>query len=199
MQMSESIIIGLISAGSGLLGVIVGTVFPLIRDFLENKRRARYLAIRMVCDLDQLLDICTNIVGDDGLCCGQKNANDYLEPQVSLPKGLPLPDDVDWRSIDHALMYKILALPSRIEHYNQAIAFAAEHSFPPDYDEVFEERQYRYACLGLDVANLTQELRSKYGIPTREVGEWDPEQYLKDEKSKIDKRREDREMQNDFF
>lgn len=194
--MSE-IIPGLI----GIVGVIVGIVLQWflvwLREARDNKRRARYLAIRMVCDLDQFLDICANIVGDDGFCCGQRNAEGYLEPQVSLPKGLPLPEDVDWRSIDHGLMYKILSLPNRIEHYNKAIAFVAEHSFPPDYNEAFEERQYRYACLGLDVANLTQELRSRYGIPKQEVTEWNPVQYLKNEKYKIDKRREDRKRKKD--
>lgn len=193
MQMSEAIFLGLISTASGLFGVVVGAVLPWFRDAWNNKRQARYLAIRIVCILDEFLDECTNVVDDDGLCSGQRNADGYLEAQVSHPKGLPLPNDVDWRTIDHHLMYEILALPSRIERDNRSISFAGEHAFPPDYWEFFEERQYRYASLGLDVAALTQSLRSTYGIPEQEMGEWDPVGYLAKEKVKIEKRRSDRE------
>lgn len=198
IQMNE-IFLGLISAASGLLGVVVGAVLPLLRDAGNNRRQARYLAIRIACLLDEFLDECTNVVGDDGLCSGQRNADDCLEAQVSQPKGLPLPDDVDWRSIDHGLMYKILALPSRIERDNRSIAVVAEHSFPPDYREYFEERQYRYACLGLDVASLIQTLQSTYGIPEQEPGEWDPVAYLVKEKVRIEKCREDRDMQSSIL
>ena len=196
MQVSETVIIGLISAASGIAGVIVGTVLPWFRDRWNNKRQARYLAIRVVCVLDEFLDQCTCVVGDDGLCDGQRNAEGCLEPQVAQPKGLPLPTDVDWRSIDHGLMYNILVLPSRIEGDNRAISFAAEHSFSPDYNEVFEERRYRYACLGLDAAALTHTLRTRYEIPAQEFGDWDPIGYLTDEKNKIEKIREDRKSQS---
>ena len=196
MQMSETIIVGLITAISGITGVVVGTILPWFRDVWNNKRLARYLAIRIVCVLDEFLDQCTNVVGDDGSFNGERRADGYREAQVSLPNGLPLPSDVDWRSINHGLMYKILELPSRIERENSAISFAAEQSYPPDYEEVFEERQYRYACLGLDVAALTQTLRSTYGIPVQEFGEWDPVGYLTNEKVKIEKRREDHDKQS---
>lgn len=193
MQINETIFLGLISTASGLFGVVVGAVLPWFRQAWNNKRQARYLAIRIVCLLDEFLDECTNVVGDDGLCFGQRNADGYLEAQVSQPTGLPLPSDVDWRTIDHRLMYEILALPSRIERDNRSISFAGEHAVPPDYREFFEERQYRYACLGLDVAALTQSLRSIYGIPEQEMGEWDPVGYLTKEKVKIEECRSDRE------
>lgn len=192
MQMNETIIVGLISAGSGLGGVIVGTVLPWILDRWNNKRRARYLAIRVVCILDEFLDQCTSIVGDDGLSDGQRNADGSLEPQVAQPKGLPLPSDVDWRSIDHNLMYKILALPSRIDADKRSISFAVKHSFAPDYNEFFEERQYRYACLGLDVFTLTEGIRTTYEIPRQESGDWDSVAYLTDEKARIERKRVDR-------
>ena len=158
MQASQTVTVGLISAASGLAGVIVATVLPWMQVRWNNKRKARYLAIRVVCVLDGFLDQCTSVVGDDGLCDGQRDAEGCLQAQVAQPKGLPLPTDVEWRSIDYGLMYNILALPSRIEGDNRAISFAAEHSIAPDYVEVFEARRYRYACLGLDAAALTQTL-----------------------------------------
>jgi len=192
VQMNEAIIVGLISAGSGFLGVIVGTVLPWFRERWINTGKARYLAIRVVCILDEFLEQCAAVVGDDGMCCGQRNAEGYLEAQVALPTGLPLPDDVDWRSINHGLMYRILVLPSRIEADNRVIAGVGEHSFPPDYEEVFEERQYRYACLGLEAVALGRKLRQTYGIPSQEFGDWDPIKTLEDEKARIEELRKER-------
>lgn len=189
--MNETVFVGLISAASGLVGVIVGAVLPWFRDGWDNKRKARYLAIRIVCILDEFLETCTSVVGDDGLCYGRRNADGYLQAQVALPNGLQFPADVDWKSIDHGLMYRILALPSRIEADNRVIAAVGDDSFPPDFDEVFDERQYRYACLGLDTADLVQTLRRTYGIPPREYGRWDPAQTLRDKKAKIDRTREE--------
>ena len=51
LPLTETIIVGLISAASGLFGVIVGTVLPWFRDRWNDKRQARYLAIRVVCVL----------------------------------------------------------------------------------------------------------------------------------------------------
>lgn len=197
--MNETIAVGLISAFSGLVGVIVGTVLPWFRDERNNKRRARYLAIRVVCILDEFLEKCTNVVGDDGLCYGQRDAAGCLQAQIAQPNGLPFPDDVDWKSIDHGLMYRILALPSRIEADNRVIAFFWDISGPPDFDEYFEERQYRYACLGLNAAELAQALRRTYGIPAPEYGRWDPVEALTAEKAKIDRRRADLEKRPSLF
>ncbi|MCY4560158.1 MAG: hypothetical protein OXF79_28125 [Chloroflexi bacterium] len=193
MPISEATVLALISAAAGLFGVVVGAALPWFRDAWNNKRNARYLAIRVVCILDDFLDQCTDVVGDDGLSLGQRNAGGELRPQVSQPTGLPLPSDVDWRSIDHELMYNVLALPSRIENDNRFISIAAEHSFPPDYIEFFEERRHRYACLGLHVISVTQQLRSTYGISEQELGDWDPITFLNNEKDKIEQRRIDRE------
>ena len=199
MQFSETILVSLISTTSGLFGVIVGAVLPWIRDVWKGKRQARYLAIRVVCLLNEFLDECTNVVSDDGLSSGQRNADGCREPQVSQPKSLVLPSDVDWRSIDHGLMYEILAIPSRVERDNRFISFEIEHSFPPDYAEFFEERQYRYACLGLDVSAISQKLRLAFGIPEQETGEWNPVEYLREVKGKIEDYREGRARQSSIL
>ena len=89
-------------------------------------------------------------------------------------------------------MYKILVFPNRIRNANRSISFAAENSFPPDFEEFYEERQYRYACLGSDAITLTQELRTAYRIPPQELGDWDPADYLSEQKTKIENFRADR-------
>ena len=199
MQISEATVLALISAASGLVGVVVGAALPWFRDAWNNKRNARYLAIRVVCILDDFLDQCTDVVGDDGLSLGQRNSDGEARPQVSKPTGLPLPNDVDWKSIDHELMYDILALPSRIENDNRFISIAAEHASPPDYTEFFEERRHRYACLGLHVISVTQRLRSTYGISKQELTDWDPITFLNNEKDKIEQRRIDWEKKSSVW
>jgi hypothetical protein len=128
---------------------------------------------------------------------GQRNAEGYLEPQIPLPVGIPFPDEVDWTTIDRSLMYQILSLPSRIKTENAAISFVGNaNSFPPDFDDYFEERQYRYAALGMEVFNLAKKLRRKYDIPDREFGNWDPYKALQDKKDEVEKTRSDRARQH---
>lgn len=174
-------------------GVTLGFFLALVKDFWSEWRTkakaAHYLAIRVVFILDKFLDQCAEVVNDDGLCHGQLNSDGYREPQVVLPTGLALPEDVNWKSIKSALMYRILSLPGRVEVDNRAIAFSWEISGAPDFDEVFEERVYRYACLGLDTAEISRELRNSYRIPARDFGGWDPVQNLRDEKKRIEDKR----------
>jgi hypothetical protein len=185
-------IFGLVGAILSLVGVVVGAAISWLRDLWREKksqrREARYLAIRVVCVLDDFLEECTDVVTDDGLCCGQRNEEGYLEAQTSHPTGIYLPEDVDWKSIDHSLMYRILALPSLIAAANRAVAFSLSVAYPPDFDEYFEERQSRFASLGIEVADIAERLRRLYSIPDRERGEWDPVKTLKDKKREIEDR-----------
>jgi hypothetical protein len=188
----------------GLIGVVLAVLLIGIKEWWrerqDRKRHANYLAIRVVCVLDEFCERCTEIVSDDGKNHGQRGPNGELEPQVSLPDGLIFPDNVDWKAIDPSLMYRILALPSRIKTDNNAVSFISEFvSFPPDFDEYFEERQYRYACRGLEAVELAQALRSKYTIPDREFGDWDPTQKLRDRKAEIENLREERERNHKPF
>lgn len=184
----------------GLIGVIVGALLTWAREWLrsrwDRKRQARYLAVRVVCIFDEFHETCVEIAHDDGTCMGQRNAEGYLEPQIPLPDSIPFPDEVDWTTIDHSLMYKILSLPSRIKTENAAISFVGNAiSSPPDFDEYFEERQYRYAVLGMEVFDLAKDLRRKYDIPDREFGSWDPVKGLQDKKDEIERQRTDRARQ----
>jgi hypothetical protein len=179
----------------GLLGVVVGSLIPWIKEVWSERRlrsrHARYLAMRIVCTLDQYVDRCIEVVQDDGLCCGQRNQDGCLEPQVLLPAPPVYPDDVDWKCIDHELMYSLLALPNEAEEKNRYISFvSSEIAFPPDYEEAFEARQYEYSVLGLSALELAQRLRLTYKIPEKKGStwnpEWNPHEYLTGRKSEID-------------
>ncbi|PCJ61612.1 MAG: hypothetical protein COA65_01275 [Rhodospirillaceae bacterium] len=175
----------------GLLGVFIGALLTLIKDAWSDMRmrarHARYLSVRIACILDRYVNECVEVVQDDG---GQQDQEGCLHPQISLPAPLIYPDDVDWKSIDCELMYVLLTLPGEAEAANRSIAFVcSEVAFPPDYEEVFEERQHQYARLGLAASDLAQRLRNVYNIPAQNPGGWNPSQYLRKKKDKIDQAR----------
>lgn len=174
----------------GLIGVVVGAVIAGMQSWLDARKTrlesARYLAIRVVCALDTYVDNCTSAVCDDGLSFGQRNKDGYLEPQVPTPAPIAYAADVDWRSIEHALMYELLSLPNRAEAANAAIDFSWEIASPPDFDEFFEERQRRYTELGLKAAALAAALRAQYEIPSLMFGEWNPVERLEREKRSLE-------------
>lgn len=180
----------------GLVGVIVGAVLTWFQSARSERkardRDARYLAIRVVCVLDKYIENCAEVAADDGLCDGQRDEEGCLSPQVSPPPAPAFSDDLDWKSIDHELMYRLLSLPSEADAANRMISAAAEHAFPPDYEEVFEERQFQYARLGLTAFALTEAIRKKYGIPPRELDYYDPVDHLTTAKEQVEKDRSDR-------
>ena len=188
----------------GLLGVLIGAIIPWVREaWVERRRRtnrARYLAIRVVCTLDRFVETCVEIVQDDGLAFGQRDQDGCLRPQVSLPDRLEYPDDVDWQSIRHELMYDLLSLPEWVVRSNRTIQFIAnEIAAPPDYDEAFEAQHEEYATLGIQAFELAATLRRTYGLPERTKDGWDPLTYLKQEKRKIGDQRQEADRRHAEF
>ena len=187
----------------GLLGVLIGSAITWFQNFWfnnrEKERSARYLAIRIVCILDKYLQDCYDVVKDDGLSYGQRNAEGYLEPQVKSPGAPHFPEDVDWKSIDHELMYKILSFPADVEGSENIISAAWDISGPPDFEEWFEERAFWYAQFGLAAFQLAEELSKKYGIQKKTYKSWDPVAQLKKELEALHKKRGERfEAHNRF-
>ena len=138
----------------GALIALGGTWFFSNRDI---EKSARYLAIRVVCVFDKYLEDCVSVMKDDGLSYGQRTPDGCLEPQVSSLGAPVLPNDVDWKSIDHNLMYAILSFPTDVDAADRHVAFIADMiASPPDYDEFFEERAFQYAQFGLRANELTK-------------------------------------------
>jgi hypothetical protein len=177
----------------GLIGVIVGALLTWLReiwsDWRARKRHAQYLAIRVVCTLDRYVENCTDVATDDGLHYGQVNAEGCHEAQVPEPAPPAFSEDLDWQSIDPALMFEILALPSHAEAADRVISAAGEFSDAPDFTEYFEERQYQYATVGLRAFDLTQKIRKEYGIPAPALGAWEPASRLADVKREVEQER----------
>jgi len=172
----------------GLVGVAVGGFIAIAKDLFaslfKQRKNAEYLAIQIVCILDEFVDKCYEIVLDDGTCQGQPAGRHYYDkdhydefymPQVDMPKSIEFPTDVDWKSIDHKIMYRILMLPSSIRSTNQTIYSSSEYSFDPDNEPVFEARQDGYSKLGQEAANIAIELRKTYNLPKREIEFYNPQ------------------------
>lgn len=185
----------------GLLGTLVGALIsstiPWFQSlYLTKKERARnakYLAIRVVSILERYSNDCSNVVSDDGTIYGQPSeADGSCHPQVKTPGHITYPEDLDWRSIDHDLMYDLLSLPNMAEFADRAIDASVEHSSPPDYSEIFEERQSQYATLGLQTLDLEEKIRKQFGIKKTNSSEWDIRKHFLDSINSIKETREKR-------
>ncbi|MDN5478540.1 MAG: hypothetical protein L0G39_16520 [Chryseobacterium sp.] len=162
----------------GLLGVLIGSSISWIQSYWtdkkENDKSARYLAIRLVCILDKYMEDCASVVKDDGLFEGQRSSEGCLEPQIISPSAPKYPDDIDWKSIDHDLMFELLSFPSEIEDGNRMISSSSNIAFPPDYQDWFDERKFYYCQFGLIAHKLSNDLSQKYGIKKKKYDDWDP-------------------------
>lgn len=178
----------------GLVGVFIGAGISWLQVYWTNKRtenkNARYLAIRIVCVLDKYLEHCAEVIKDDGLSFGQRTEEGHLAPQVIAPGPPIFPEDVDWRSIDHELMYKILSFPTEVETGERLIKSTLEFASPPDFEDWFDERKYQYCLFGLTAYQLSGELAEKYSIKKMVYNHWDPVNDLQNELSKAIKKRE---------
>lgn len=174
--------IALVSVLSGFLGVVVGVVMPISREWLARSRDARYLAIRIVCILDRYVEDCASTAIDSG----QENGKGESVAQVSAPPPPAYPSDVNWKSIDHTTMYKLLALPAAADRAANYVDGVEENDGPPDYSEWFQARSHQYSLLGLQAHKLTETLRKEYEIPEIPDRSWDPVSHLRDELKKIE-------------
>lgn len=173
--MSDELVVGLI----GLFGVIIGAFVASANEYWKERRdrdrNASYLAIRVISLLDGFVESCTEVAVDDGLNCGERDSHGYRVAQTETPDFFIRDIDVDWKSIDSEFLYRILNFPNLIDLADQKIASVIKYvSTPPDFEEVFEERQFQYSSLGLNASLLADDLRKAFGLPSRELDDWNP-------------------------
>jgi hypothetical protein len=153
----------------------------------ELDRRARYLAIRVVCKLDPFVSECCEVVHDEGRPDGEGE----MHPQLADPT-LSFPEDVDWKSVEPDLMYRVLGFPNELDNANLYIKSTLDNiASRPDYSEYFEERILRYGQLGLTALALADEIRQTYNIPSQDFGKWHPKNMLEDAVAKAKREREE--------
>lgn len=164
----------LITSAVGFLGVLVGSFIPFFQEYLrfkkQNKIEAQYLAVRVVCILDSCIFRCNDIINDDGKVLGEpatrhESGQHYCKPLVKLLEPPTYPKDINWKSIDNNLMYRILKLDSCIESINKYIEYYDENlSMPGSYEPSFNERSEQYSQLREAISEIVEELISTYKI-----------------------------------
>lgn len=153
-----------------LVGVIVGSTLTTLKDVyldrIKLSRDQRYAALRLVAILEIYAESCLEVAADDGEMVDTGNGWDAREPALGKPKLAQFPDNIEWKSLEVGLTYRTLRFPVRIAESERSINFVFDViAGPPDYDEGFEERKFRYAELGLDAQTLADEFRKKYKLP----------------------------------
>jgi hypothetical protein len=71
----------------------------------------------------------------------------------------------DWRSLPHALMYRISELPVLRDEGRNSIGSASENDTPFDGDNVLHELNSQSCLLGLRAIRISRELRRVCGMP----------------------------------
>jgi hypothetical protein len=176
----------------GFIGVIVGAVIPWLQTSFRERKNiqndANYLAIKVITILEKYVLDCVDVVCDDGTSMGQPAGRDgCYEHQVETPAHIIFTDDVSWKSIDVKLMFKLLSLANIAHEADRSISFCIELASPPDYEEFFEERQKKYAEIGLYALKVKTEIRQKYKIPKRAENEdWSPDKIFIERLEKIE-------------
>jgi hypothetical protein len=177
----------LISAGTSFVVLLLGQIlWPMIKDWRSTKSDATYLAIRVVCVLDKFVEDCASTAIDDG----EENEKGESIARVTAPDSPTYPSDVNWKSINNTLMYKLLSLPASTERAANYVQNSAEDCFGPENGAWFEARTESYADLGLQAYALSRELRKQYKLPAVQFLAWDPISRMEDELRKIVSRHE---------
>lgn len=186
----------LISAGTSFVVLLLGQIlWPLIKDWRAKKSDAKYLAVRVVCVLDKFVEDCASTAIDSG----EEDETGRSIARVHAPDPPTYPNDVNWKSIDDSLMYKLLSLPASTERAANYVKNSEEYAEAPDYSEYFEARTESYANQGLQAYELSRILRKEYKLPPVQFLSWDPISHMEDELRKISERRERRTKQFDEF
>lgn len=182
----------------GLIGVLIGSAISWVQTYWfnnhEKEKSAKYLAIRVVCILDKYMEDCAGVIRDRGVphILRVKEQLSGPQPTAQAPNTPVFPDDIDWKSIDHDLMYKILSFPADIEAGNNIAQHAYELAKAPNYEDFFDERAFWHAKFGLIACSLIEELCKKYAIPMKTYNSWDPKADFMESLQKFEKLRIDR-------
>lgn len=186
----------MITAVFGLIGVVVGSLLTLAREWWfqrrKNKKDREYLVVIVSCALDAYARQCADVVADDGLYQGQTDEHGYHRIQTDTPEFESEKLGVEWKSLPADLLYQILSLPAQADLASRKVSGVFEHcATPPESAEGFEERQFQYAQLGLTAAVLAEQLRKLEGFKAAVTSDWDSAKYMEQELNKIKTRREE--------
>ncbi|HRI76960.1 MAG TPA: hypothetical protein PLX33_08230 [Alphaproteobacteria bacterium] len=183
----------------GFIGVLVGSGITWFQAHWfqrqEKKKAAQYLATRVVCVLDKFLVDCIEVVKDKGLY----TLDGGKVEKIPLP-GLAFPTDIDWKSVEPDLMYRLLSFPTEVESFRGVLQKAWDIN-PKDRTIGMEERAFHYAQWGLHAHKLLDELCKEYGIKKKTYNDpnYNPVADLTKERDRLHLRLNRRFQQNTEF
>lgn len=187
---------GIFSLAGVILGAGLYWAIDACRERGARERRAKYLAVRLASALDRYVGRCGNTAFDTGAPGPDEGPN--TTPLYDLPSPPNYPDDVDWSCIEQDLMERIVLFLSRAEDLNREVRDKETfESYVLDYDVMLEDRQHRYAAIGLDAADLAKELRERFDIIAPTSSDRSVAERLEEVKGKIERRRREAEAKRD--
>lgn len=156
------------------VALIAGIVLFLLNWFrewltawLKKKSEAEVLAFSLATLFDTLISECADVV-DDPL--HQDRETQCWESTTRTPE-IIFPELVTWSVFPKALQYQIRSIPNKIDVADRNIGTLWEYGDgPPDYDDAFEERRWRYSSIGLEACLINVILAKKYDVPILERG-----------------------------
>jgi hypothetical protein len=175
----------------GFCGGLIGAFVALSKDvWLERRNRAKnahYLAVHVVTLLDRFVEGCARVTRDDGVPDGGDPGyyQAYPELQECEPTFDPYGLDVDWKSIDLDLGYKILNFPNLVSMTADRVEDVLNVNF-----ENIDYRREQYAALGLKAAGIAGDLRKRYHLPSPDYGEWNPVEKIRQTIAAFEERRQ---------
>ncbi len=181
---------------AGVVLFLLNWLREWITDYWERQSEAEVLAFSLVTLFDTLISGCSDVV-DDPL---QEHPETGVWHSTVKRPTIIFPEHVSWTVFPKSLQYKIRSVPNKIDVANRNIDSIWEYgNGPPEYDDSFQERRWRYAWIGLEACLINRELADKFGVPTLERGEWDPEERFKREIQKISEQREAEEKATQYW
>lgn len=174
---------------ASLIGVVVGVIAAngakFVEHYVQRRRAAQYLAVRVITTLDHFMAGCVLVAQDRGQITSDGL---HVEPSAALPKlefdGL----DVDWKAIEPHLAYSVLGLPNEVAAAERAVAENFDPRNVPSDD--YDVRQFQFARLGIVAHDVICRLTRVAGLPA-----YSPERKnrLRSLELSFERRRQERE------
>ena len=151
---------------SGLVGVVVGALLAAFIQLVTHRfatRRRRQHLILLVCSiLDDFCSDCRDAMDEEGDEY-TKTRNGFLVPTPTPPA---FPSEIDWTTIDHQLVRRILALRPKVRKVHERLNENWDDwASPPDYWEVFAFRRDKCNELSQEASELSASLRMMANPP----------------------------------
>lgn len=174
----------------GFVGVLVGSVIsilgPWISEWRNNKRKAKYSAARLVCQLDEYAVNCSRVASMRAPPAGQP-----FDMNVPLPKIYS--DDIEWSLLESKFAFESLSLPNVARQSAMSIDCEINTHQPRYYREIIEKIQENSFKIGYLAIGLSKDLRKFYDLPEEDTFPSQMEEFFNQMLDAIKKNREKRE------